>query len=167
MLTTPLISYSLLSSRLICTWSTCRFTSQQVLASMPGISTNCSNGTESVCISIGQPSSSTIFTQFTCNTPDTIIPVSAFFICAIAACVFVPHILKILFLLFSLYNCSKIRHFVSFFIRRLHTFTFSNAGFTGHDTLYMSLSTSTVSSLQTFPSTASAASIESCLSSPS
>ena len=41
-------------------------------------------------------------------TPDTIIPVSAFFICAIVACVFVPHILKILFLLFSLYNLSLI-----------------------------------------------------------
>ena len=167
MLTTPLISYSLLSSRLTCTWSTCTFTSQQVWVSMPGISTNCSNGTASVCISIGQPSSSTIFTQFTCNTPDTIMPASAFFICAIAACVFVPQILKILFLPFSLYRCSKMRHFVSFFIRRRHTFTFSKAGLTGQETLYISLSTSTVSSLQTFPSTASAASIESCLSSPS
>jgi len=33
MLTHPLIAYSLLSSRLTCTWSTCRFTSQQVWAS--------------------------------------------------------------------------------------------------------------------------------------
>ena len=129
MLTTPLFHIRCCQSRLTCTWSTRRFTSHGCWHPCRVSQQTAQRHSESVCISIGQPSSLHKYShRFTCNTPvRNMNPLCLhFFICAIAAqSLCAADFFKILFaFLVQLLQNTTFCHFFIKKAARLHIFKY-------------------------------------------